>query len=98
MNRHRRCGAPSGPGASMWTLDSDQPVIPGVPFIPLDIQQWAMALPFRTTGSLCPAFAPAWLVGLAVRSCIRPALRASSNPRPSSGMAILAIAIRPRAQ
>ena len=26
-----------------------------------------MALPYRTTGSLCPAFAPARLVGLAVK-------------------------------
>ena len=46
----------------MWTLRGDQPVIPGVPFIRL-----AMALPFRTTGSLNPAFAPARLVCLAVK-------------------------------
>ena len=46
----------------MWTLRGDQPVIPGVPFIRL-----AMALPYRTTGSLNPAFAPARLVGLAVK-------------------------------
>ena len=46
----------------MWTLGGDQPVIPGVPFIRL-----AMALPFRTTGSLNPAFAPARLVCLAVK-------------------------------
>jgi hypothetical protein len=46
----------------MWTLRGDQPVIPGVPFIRL-----AMALPYRTTGSLSPAFAPARLVGLAVK-------------------------------
>jgi len=35
---------------------------PGVPFI-----RWAMALPFRTTGSLWPAFAPARAVTLAVK-------------------------------
>ena len=46
----------------MWTLRGDQPVIPGVPFIRL-----AMALPFRTTGSLNPAFAPARPVCLAVK-------------------------------
>jgi hypothetical protein len=46
----------------MWTLGGDQPVIPGVPFIRL-----AMALPYRTTGSLNPAFAPARLVCLAVK-------------------------------
>ena len=46
----------------MWTLGDDQPVIPGVPFIRL-----AMALPLATTGSLRPAFAPARLVGLAVK-------------------------------
>ena len=46
----------------MWTLRENQPVIPGVPFIRL-----AMALPFRTTGSLNPAFAPARLVCLAVK-------------------------------
>ena len=39
-----------------------QPVIPGVPFI-----RWAMALPYRTTGSLRPTFVPARLVGLAVK-------------------------------
>src|SRR3989344_9108842 len=48
--------------SSMWTLRGDQPVIPGVPFIRL-----AMALPFRTTGSLSPAFAPARPVCLAVK-------------------------------
>src|SRR5213075_1376345 len=48
--------------SSMWTLRGDQPVIPGVPFIRL-----AMALPFRTTGSLNPAFAPARPVCLAVK-------------------------------
>ena len=46
----------------MWTLRGDQPVIPGVPFIRL-----AMALPFGTTGSLSPAFAPARPVCLAVK-------------------------------
>ena len=46
----------------MWTLRGDQPVIPGVPFIRL-----AMALPFGTTGSLRPAFAPARHVRLAVK-------------------------------
>jgi hypothetical protein len=46
----------------MWTLRGDQPVIPGVPFIRL-----AMALPYRTTGSLSPAFAPARPVCLAVK-------------------------------
>ena len=46
----------------MWTLGGDQPVIPGVPFIRL-----AIALPYRTTGSLNPAFAPARLVCLAVK-------------------------------
>jgi len=46
----------------MWTLRGDQPVIPGVPFIRL-----AMTLPFRITGSLNPAFAPARLVCLAVK-------------------------------
>ena len=47
---------------SMWTLGGDKPVIPMVTFI-----RWAMALPFGTTGSLYPAFAPARLVGLAVK-------------------------------
>ena len=47
---------------SMWTLGGDKPVIPMVTFI-----RWAMALPFGTTGSLSPAFAPARLVGLAVK-------------------------------
>ena len=46
----------------MWTLRGDKPVIPGVPFIRL-----AIALPFGTTGSLNPAFAPARLVCLAVK-------------------------------
>ena len=46
----------------MWTLGGDQPVIPGVPFIRL-----AMALPYRTTGSLGPAFAPARVVSLTVK-------------------------------
>ena len=46
----------------MGALGGDQPVIPGVPFIRL-----AMALPFRTTGSLSPAFAPARLVCLTVK-------------------------------
>ena len=46
----------------MWTLGGDQPVIPGVPFIRL-----AIALPYRTTGSLNPAFAPARPVCLAVK-------------------------------
>ena len=46
----------------MWTLGGDQPVIPGVPFIHL-----AMAFPYRTTGSLNPAFAPARRVCLAVK-------------------------------
>ena len=46
----------------MWTLRGDKPVIPGVPFIRL-----AIALPYRTTGSLNPAFAPARLVCLAVK-------------------------------
>ena len=48
--------------ASMWTLGGDQPVIPRVTFI-----RWATALPLRTAGSLSPAFAPARLVGLAVK-------------------------------
>ena len=43
-------------------MGGDKPVIPGVPFI-----RWAMALPLGTTGSLRPAFAPARLVGLAVK-------------------------------
>ena len=47
---------------SMWTLGGDKPVIPMVTFI-----RWAMALPFRTTGSLWPAFAPARAVTLAVK-------------------------------
>ena len=46
----------------MWTLRGDQPVIPGVPFIRL-----AIALPFGTTGSLNPAFAPARRVCLTVK-------------------------------
>ena len=46
----------------MWTLRGDQPVIPGVPFIRL-----AIALPFGTTGSLNPAFAPARPVCLTVK-------------------------------
>ena len=48
--------------SSIWTLRGDQPVIPGVPFIRL-----AMALPFGTTGSLNPAFAPARPVCLTVK-------------------------------
>ena len=48
--------------SSIWTLRGDQPVIPGVPFIRL-----AIALPFGTTGSLNPAFAPARPVCLTVR-------------------------------
>src|SRR3990172_11914584 len=48
--------------SSMWTLGRDKPVIPGVPFIRL-----AIALPFRTTGSLNPAFAPARPVCLTVK-------------------------------
>ena len=47
---------------SMWTLGEDQPVIPRVTFIRL-----ATALPHGTVGSLRPAFAPARLVGLAVK-------------------------------
>jgi hypothetical protein len=47
---------------SMWTLGEDQPVIPRVTFIRL-----ATALPLGTVGSLRPAFAPARLVGLAVK-------------------------------
>jgi hypothetical protein len=47
---------------SMWTLGEDQPVIPRVTFI-----RWATALPRGTVGSLRPAFAPARLVGLAVK-------------------------------
>ena len=46
----------------MWTLRGDQPVISGVPFIRL-----AIALPFGTTGSLNPAFAPARPVCLTVK-------------------------------
>ena len=46
----------------MWTLGRNQPVIPGVPFIRL-----AMAIPYRTTGSLRPSFDPARLVRLAVK-------------------------------
>ena len=53
-----RCQTPP----SIWTLGRYQPVIPGVPFI-----RWAMALPFRTTGSLWPTFVPARLVCLAVK-------------------------------
>ena len=48
--------------SSMWTLGEDQPVIPRVTFI-----RWATALPHGTVGSLRPAFAPARLVGLAVK-------------------------------
>ena len=47
---------------SMWTLGEDKPVIPRVTFI-----RWATALPLGTVGSLRPAFAPARLVGLAVK-------------------------------
>ncbi len=47
---------------SMWTLGEDKPVIPRVTFI-----RWATALPHGTVGSLRPAFAPARLVGLAVK-------------------------------
>ena len=47
---------------SMWTLGGDKPVIPGVPFI-----HWVMALPYGTTRSLSPAFAPARSVDLAVK-------------------------------
>ena len=47
---------------SIWTLGGDQPVIPRVTFI-----RWATALPHGTVGSLRPAFAPARLVGLAVK-------------------------------
>ena len=47
---------------SMWTLGSDQPVIPRVTFI-----RWATAFPRSTVGSLRPAFAPARRVGLAVK-------------------------------
>ena len=47
---------------SMWTLGEDQPVIPRVTFI-----RWATALPLGTVGSLRPAFAPARVVGLAVK-------------------------------
>ena len=47
---------------AMWTLGEDQPVIPRVTFI-----RWATALPRGTVGSLRPAFAPARLVGLAVK-------------------------------
>ena len=47
---------------SIWTLGGDQPVIPRVTFI-----RWATALPRGTVGSLRPAFAPARLVGLAVK-------------------------------
>ena len=46
----------------MWTLGQDQPVIPGVPFI-----RGATAHPLGAAGSLEPAFAPARLVGLAVK-------------------------------
>ena len=58
MSRHR--GAKHR--RRLWTLGRYQPVIPGVPFI-----RWAMALPFRTTGSLWPTFVPARLVCLAVK-------------------------------
>ena len=47
---------------SIWTLGENQPVIPRVTFI-----RWATALPRGTVGSLRPAFAPARLVGLAVK-------------------------------
>ena len=53
-----RCQTPP----SIWTLGRYRPVIPRVPFI-----RWAMALPYRTTGSLRPTFVPARLVGLAVK-------------------------------
>src|SRR3954451_9952944 len=46
----------------MWTLGSDKPVIPGVPFM-----RWATALPLATAGSLSPTFVPARPVGLAVK-------------------------------
>ena len=61
----------------MWTLRGDQPVIPGVPFIRL-----AMALPYRTTGSLNPAFAPARLVCLAVKPPYAFALTMAISIRP----------------
>ena len=48
--------------SSMWTLGSDQPVIPRVAFI-----RWATAFPRRTAGSLSPTFVPARLVCLAVK-------------------------------
>ena len=47
---------------SMWTLGEDQPVIPRVTFI-----RWATTFPHRIVGSLRPAFAPVWLVGLTVK-------------------------------
>src|SRR5699024_11594120 len=53
-----RCQAPP----SMWPLGRNQPLTPGLPFI-----RRAMALPYRTTGSLRPAFAPARPVGLTVK-------------------------------
>src|SRR5258708_37083318 len=42
-----------------------------------------MALPYRTTGSLCPAFAPARLVGLAVKHAYAIALSARFPTVPS---------------
>ncbi len=48
--------------SSMWTLGKDQPVIPRVTFI-----RWATTRPQGIAGSLRPAFAPVWLVGLAVK-------------------------------
>ena len=47
---------------SMWTLGSDQPVIPRVAFI-----RWATIFPRRIAGSLCPTFVPARDVPLAVK-------------------------------
>ena len=48
--------------SSMWTLGSDQPVIPRVAFI-----RWATIFPHRIAGSLCPTFVPARDVPLAVK-------------------------------
>ena len=46
----------------MWTIGRYKPVIPGVTFI-----RCALTLPRVMSGSLAPAFAPARLVGLAVK-------------------------------
>ena len=66
-------GPPTAPGCDeptsrcqtappLWTLGSDKPVIPGVPFI-----RWATTLPHGIAGSLEPTFVTARPVCLAVK-------------------------------